>query len=242
MCVYVGCVWGGEGDFYLHFNSVKLLKGQTVDCNILYVELLSFSSLLPVSSVPIEPLLSSSSVFFSPLLRSRLTSSLLLPVSSLLVSCLLCPDSVVLSVFRSQEMFRQGMSSPVVKLEVLPVSNKLQYEKSLISQIFSSSDAAHTFTPKPKSPFLLRNADVKPTDPAPFSSSLTPPTREEPAVRRSPVIVERREQTPSPSISASPTPRSGSESPASTVNPAHMALANANKKAGRRIVNLTKGV
>ncbi|GAA6074061.1 par-3 family cell polarity regulator beta a isoform X1, partial [Tachysurus ichikawai] len=141
----------------------------------------------------------------------------------------------------SQEMFRQGMSSPVVKLEVLPVSNKLQYEKSLISQIFSSSDAAHTFTPKPKSPFLLRNADVKPTDPAPFSSSLTPPTREEPAVRRSPVIVERREQTPSPSISASPTPRSGSESPASTVNPAHMALANANKKAGRRIVNLTKG-
>ncbi|XP_060716097.1 par-3 family cell polarity regulator beta a isoform X1 [Tachysurus vachellii] len=145
------------------------------------------------------------------------------------------------SFTQSQEMFRQGMSSPLVKLEVLPVSNKLQYEKSLISQIFSSSDASHTFTPKPKSPFLLRKADVKPTDPAQFSSSLTPPTREEPAVRRSPVVVERREQTPSPSISASPTPRSGSESPASTVNPAHIALANANKKAGRRIVNLTKG-
>ncbi|KAK3510696.1 hypothetical protein QTP70_013702, partial [Hemibagrus guttatus] len=61
----------------------------------------------------------------------------------------------------SQEMFRQAMSSPVVRLEVLPVSNKLLYEKSLISQIFSGVDAAHTFAPKPKSPFLLRKGDFK---------------------------------------------------------------------------------
>ncbi|XP_058236250.1 par-3 family cell polarity regulator beta a isoform X2 [Hemibagrus wyckioides] len=147
------------------------------------------------------------------------------------------------SFTQSQEMFRQAMSSPVVRLEVLPVSNKLLYEKSLISQIFSGIDSTHSFTPKLKSPFLLREGDVKPADHAPSSStsSLTPPPREESAMRRSPVVVERREQTPPPPATASPTPRSGSGSPASIVNPALTALANANKKAGKKMINLTKG-
>lgn len=139
-------------------------------------------------------------------------------------------------------MFRQAMASSLVRLEVLPVSSKLQYEKSLISQIFSGFDSAHTAVPKPKSPFMLRKVEVKPSDPAPSSaSSWTPPPKEEPAVRRSPIVVERREQTPPPPVSASPTPRSRSESPASTVNPAFIALANANKKSGRKMINLTKG-
>lgn len=139
-------------------------------------------------------------------------------------------------------MFRQAMASPVVRLEVLPMCNKLQYEKSLISQIFSGFDSAHTIVPKPKSPFVLRKADVKAFDPTPFSSSSrTPPPREEPAVRCSPIVVERREQTPPPPVSASPTPRSRSVSPASTVNPALIALANANKKIGRKMINLKKG-
>ncbi|XP_053085975.1 par-3 family cell polarity regulator beta a isoform X2 [Pangasianodon hypophthalmus] len=147
------------------------------------------------------------------------------------------------SFAQSQEMFRQAMLSPVVRLEVLPMSNKLQYEKSLISQIFSNFDSAHTVVPKPKSPFMLRKADVKFSDPAPSSSpsSLTPPPREEPTMRRSPIFVERREQTPPPPVSASPTPRSRSESPASTVNPALIALTNANKKGGRKLINLRKG-
>ncbi|XP_017312395.1 par-3 family cell polarity regulator beta a isoform X1 [Ictalurus punctatus] len=148
------------------------------------------------------------------------------------------------SFAQSQEMFRQAMSSPVVRLEVLPVSNKLQFEKSLISQIFNSLDSAQAVGPKPKSPFLLRKADATPSDPAPSTSSfssLTPPPREEPVMRRSPVVVERREQTPPPPVSASPTPRSRSESPASTVNPALIALATANKKGGRKMINLTKG-
>ncbi|KAF4074938.1 hypothetical protein AMELA_G00228920 [Ameiurus melas] len=145
---------------------------------------------------------------------------------------------------QSQEMFRQAMLSPVVRLEVLPVSNKLQFEKSLISQIFNSLDSTQAVGPKPKSPVLLRKADAKPSAPAPPTSSfssLTPPLREEPVMRRSPVVVERREQTPPPPVSASPTPRSRSESPASTVNPAFIALANANKKGGRKMINLTKG-
>ncbi|XP_060754477.1 par-3 family cell polarity regulator beta a isoform X2 [Neoarius graeffei] len=146
------------------------------------------------------------------------------------------------SFAQSQEMFRQAMASSLVRLEVLPVSNKLQYEKSLISQIFSGFDSAHTAVPKPKSPLMLRKVEVKPSDPAPSSaSSWTPPPKEEPAVRRSPIVVERREQTPPPPVSASPTPRSRSESPASTVNPAFIALANANKKSGRKMINLTKG-
>ncbi|KAM9455051.1 par-3 family cell polarity regulator beta a isoform 2-T3 [Clarias gariepinus] len=142
------------------------------------------------------------------------------------------------SFAQSQEMFRQAMSSPVVRLEVLPVANKLQYEKSLISQLFSGIDPAHSAVPKPKSPFALRKADVRPSDPAP---PVTPPLREDPMVRRSPVAADRREQTPPLLISASPTPRSRSDSPASTGNPSLIALPNANKKIAKKMINLTKG-
>ncbi|KAI5616051.1 partitioning defective 3-like B isoform X2 [Silurus asotus] len=145
------------------------------------------------------------------------------------------------SFAQSQEMFRQAMSSPVVRLEVVPMCNKLQYEKSLISHIFSGVDSAQAVTPKPKSPFLPRKADFKVSDPAPtlLPSSLTPPPREDPAVRRSPVAMERRKQTTPSPASASPTPRSRSESPASTGKPA--LTANANKKSGHKMINLTKG-
>ncbi|KAI5090211.1 partitioning defective 3-like B isoform X1 [Silurus meridionalis] len=147
------------------------------------------------------------------------------------------------SFAQSQEMFRQAMSSPVVRLEVVPMCNKLQYEKSLISHIFSGFDSSQAVTPKPKSPFLARKADFKVPDPAPtlLPSSLTPPPREDPAVRRSPVAMERRKQTTPSPASASPTPRSRSESPASTGKPALTALANANKKSGHKMINLTKG-
>lgn len=40
---------------------------------------------------------------------------------------------------RAQEIFRQAMHSPVVRLEVVPSSNRESYEKSLIGQLFSNS-------------------------------------------------------------------------------------------------------
>lgn len=39
---------------------------------------------------------------------------------------------------RAQEVFRQAMHSPVVRLEVVPSSNRERYEKSLIGQLFYS--------------------------------------------------------------------------------------------------------
>lgn len=39
---------------------------------------------------------------------------------------------------RAQEVFRQAMHSPVVRLEVVPSSNRERYEKSLIGQLFDS--------------------------------------------------------------------------------------------------------
>lgn len=40
---------------------------------------------------------------------------------------------------RAQEVFRQAMRSPVVRLEVVPSSNRERYEKSLIGQLLGNS-------------------------------------------------------------------------------------------------------
>lgn len=40
---------------------------------------------------------------------------------------------------RSQDVFRQAMRSPVVRLEVVPSSNRERYEKSLIGQLFGNN-------------------------------------------------------------------------------------------------------
>ncbi len=57
---------------------------------------------------------------------------------------------------RAQEVFRQAMRSPVVRLEVVPSSNRERYEKSLIGQLFgdgvgpdNSPRAARTKEPPP---------------------------------------------------------------------------------------------
>ena len=44
-----------------------------------------------------------------------------------------------LSPPRAQEVFRQAMRSQVVRLEVVPSSNRERYEKSLIGQLFGNS-------------------------------------------------------------------------------------------------------
>ncbi|CAB1328062.1 unnamed protein product, partial [Coregonus sp. 'balchen'] len=60
----------------------------------------------------------------------------------------------------SQEVFRQAMSSPLVRLEVLPLANKQRYEKRLIGQLFTDG---HDSVPKAKSPLMIhRRMDAKP--------------------------------------------------------------------------------
>lgn len=58
---------------------------------------------------------------------------------------------------RSQEVFRQAMRLPTVRLEVLPMTNKERFEKSLIGHLFSTD--SHDGTPRPKEPPPLK---VKP--------------------------------------------------------------------------------
>lgn len=60
-------------------------------------------------------------------------------------------------VHRSQEVFRQAMRSPAVRLEVLPMANKERFEKNLIGHLFSAD--SHDGTPRPKEPPPLK---VKP--------------------------------------------------------------------------------
>ncbi|KAL6481227.1 hypothetical protein MHYP_G00093070 [Metynnis hypsauchen] len=145
---------------------------------------------------------------------------------------------------QSQEVFRQAMSSPLVRLEVLPVANKLNYEKSLIGQLFSGPESVPYTVPKVKSPFLVRKADGKATDRLVRPSSETPPPEETPPpIRHAPMEAERRQETPPPPVSASPTPKGHSESPASRRSPALATLPNtATKKGGKKTkINLTKG-
>ncbi|XP_030011302.1 par-3 family cell polarity regulator beta a isoform X1 [Sphaeramia orbicularis] len=150
---------------------------------------------------------------------------------------------------QSQEIFRQAMSSPVVRLEVVPVSNKSRYEKSLIGQLFTG-DAKDT---KGRSPMVLRSkpdpqlnpkpelkrpdARSKTPDPAPVN----PPQAE---LHSRPGSLEGGSPTPpARAASSSPTPRSQNQSPQTSRSPVMSSLANlTNRKGGKRIkIDLKKG-
>uniref|UniRef100_A0AAZ3PUY3 PDZ domain-containing protein n=1 Tax=Oncorhynchus tshawytscha TaxID=74940 RepID=A0AAZ3PUY3_ONCTS len=61
---------------------------------------------------------------------------------------------------QSQEVFRQAMCSPLVRLEILPLANKQRYEKRLIGQLFTDG---HDSIPKAKSPLMVhQQMDAKP--------------------------------------------------------------------------------
>ncbi|XP_051753408.1 par-3 family cell polarity regulator beta a isoform X1 [Ctenopharyngodon idella] len=150
------------------------------------------------------------------------------------------------SFAQSQEVFRQAMSSSTVRLEVLPVANKLRYEKSLIGQLFNNTEPT-TVVPKVKSPFLvhkLRPSNASTPSPEPPASQ-TPPLKEEelrPA-RHPPAESNHRRHTPSPPVSASPTLKDRSESPAPKKTPAlAMAVDMINKRPGKKMkIDLKKG-
>ncbi|XP_056309834.1 LOW QUALITY PROTEIN: par-3 family cell polarity regulator beta a [Danio aesculapii] len=147
------------------------------------------------------------------------------------------------SFAQSQEVFRQAMSSSstsTVHLEVLPVANKLRYEKSLIGQLFNSTEP-NPAVPKIKSPFLVRKLTPSNTatpSPEPVASQ-TPPIKEEELqrARHTPIESNHQSSTPSPPVSTSPTLRDHSESPA-LASVVHMVT----KKAGKRMrIDLKKG-
>ncbi|XP_050966966.1 par-3 family cell polarity regulator beta a isoform X2 [Labeo rohita] len=151
------------------------------------------------------------------------------------------------SFAQSQEVFRQAMSLPTVRLEVLPVANKLRYEKSLIGQLFNNAEPIPT-VPKVKSPFLVHRLGPSTTStPSPEPpASQTPPQKEEEQLqptRHTPVETDHRRATPSPPVSASPTLKDRSESPAPKKTPALAMLVNMiNKKSMRKMkIDLKKG-
>lgn len=149
------------------------------------------------------------------------------------------------SFAQSQEVFRQAMSSSPIRLEVLPVANKLRYEKSLIGQLFNSTEPT-TVVPKVKSPFLvhkLNSSNAATPSPEPAVSQ-TPPLKEEelhPA-RHTPVESNHHRDTPSPPVSASPTLKDRSESPAPKTSALASLVNMINKKPGKKMkIDLKKG-
>uniref|UniRef100_A0A673IDU8 Partitioning defective 3 homolog B-like n=1 Tax=Sinocyclocheilus rhinocerous TaxID=307959 RepID=A0A673IDU8_9TELE len=147
---------------------------------------------------------------------------------------------------RSQEVFRQAMSLPTIRLEVLPVANRLLYEKSLIGQLFNNTEP-NPAVPKVKSPFLVHKLTPSNTStPSPEPpASQTPPQKEEELQpsRHTPVQTDHHRATPSPPVSASPTLKDGSESPTPKKTPALVTLVNMiNKKSAKEMkIDLKKG-
>uniref|UniRef100_A0A3B4VH37 Partitioning defective 3 homolog B-like n=1 Tax=Seriola dumerili TaxID=41447 RepID=A0A3B4VH37_SERDU len=157
---------------------------------------------------------------------------------------------------QSQEVFRQAMTSSAVCLEVLPVANKLRYEKSLIGHLFTGDGKESSA--KAKSPMVVRaKADSQP-EPRPDPKLNTklevrrPDTRAktpEPAAVNTPSVeiqsghgsLERVSPAP-PARGASSSP-TRSQSPLASRSPALPGLANlTSKKGGKRIkIDLKKG-
>ncbi|XP_077947363.1 partitioning defective 3 homolog B-like isoform X4 [Gasterosteus aculeatus] len=119
---------------------------------------------------------------------------------------------------QAQEVFRQAMRSPVVRLEVVPSTNRERYEKSLIGQLFGNSAGLAG------SPQVAKTKEPPP--PVKAKPLFKPP--ENAAVR----LAEE---------AAANTPRGRSESPLPKKSPALSSLVT-NKRGGRRLrIDLKKG-
>ncbi|KAM4537845.1 par-3 family cell polarity regulator beta a isoform 2-T3 [Fundulus diaphanus] len=156
---------------------------------------------------------------------------------------------------QSQEVFRQAMSSPTVRVEVLPVGSKPRYEKSLIGQLFNGDGKDSPV--KVRSPTVSRalistqpepklNPKVEPKQPDARAKTPEPVLQNTPPLQPKSGTLERASPTsPARPANPSPTPRTRSQSPLASRSPAAPApsLSNlTNKKAGKRIkIDLRKG-
>uniref|UniRef100_A0A3Q0SFR3 Par-3 family cell polarity regulator beta b n=1 Tax=Amphilophus citrinellus TaxID=61819 RepID=A0A3Q0SFR3_AMPCI len=120
-------------------------------------------------------------------------------------------DTDLLDKTFTQDVFRQAMRSPVVRLEVVPSSNRERYEKSLIGQLFGNSTG-------------------------PSSSPRTGKTKEPPPpVKAKPVF------KPSENPATRLTPKGKSESPLLKKSPALSSLMASKRGGRRLRIDLKKG-
>lgn len=155
---------------------------------------------------------------------------------------------------QSQEVFRQAMSTPSVRLEVLPVANKPRYEKSLIGQLFTADGKETPMTakspmvvrakmdsqPEPKEDTKPKRPDTRAKTPEPTAVHTPPPAELQPGHGSS----ERVSPAPAArAASSSPTPRTRSQSPLATKSTGLPGLASlTSRKGGKRIkIDLKKG-
>ncbi|KAM7380782.1 hypothetical protein PAMP_004055 [Pampus punctatissimus] len=124
---------------------------------------------------------------------------------------------------QAQEVFRQAMRSPVVRLEVVPSSNRDRYEKSLIGQLVNNSVGTDN------SPRITKSKDPPP----PVKAKPVFKPSENPALRLAEDAVTLE--------AAASTPKGRSESPLPKKSPALSSLVT-NKRGGRRLrIDLKKG-
>ncbi|XP_031433283.2 partitioning defective 3 homolog B-like [Clupea harengus] len=139
---------------------------------------------------------------------------------------------------QSQEVFRQAMRSPTVRLEVVPVGNRERYEKSIIGSLLTSPDP--------------------PTDGPPTTKKTPPPVKVKPTLRPPPgettdgggggggagvLEVRGSPGTQRPPSRLSPNPKGRSESPLLRKSLGLPPLAGlTGKKGGKKLrVDLKKG-
>ncbi|XP_056891205.1 partitioning defective 3 homolog B isoform X1 [Takifugu flavidus] len=124
---------------------------------------------------------------------------------------------------QAQEVFRQAMHSPTVRLEVVPSSTRERYEKSLIGQLFGNG------TGPDSSPRATKTKDLPP--PVKAKPNFKP--SESPAVRMAEEVAAME--------TALSSPKARCESPLMKKNPALSCLVS-NKKGGRKLrIDLKKG-
>ncbi|KAF1382340.1 hypothetical protein PFLUV_G00142750 [Perca fluviatilis] len=124
---------------------------------------------------------------------------------------------------QAQEVFRQAMRSPVVRLDVVPSSNRERYEKSLIGQLFGNSAGPES------SPRIAKTKEPP------------PPVKAKPVFKPSENPTIRLAEEAATVEAAVSTPKGRSESPLHKKSPALSSLVT-NKSGGRRLrIDLKKG-
>ncbi|KAI3356485.1 hypothetical protein L3Q82_017691, partial [Scortum barcoo] len=119
---------------------------------------------------------------------------------------------------QAQELFRQAMRSPMVRLEVVPSSNRERYEKCLIGQLFGTSAGPDS------SPRITKTKEPP------------PPVKAKPVFKPSEMRFAE-EAAPTEAV----TPKGRSESPLLKKSPGLSSLV-ASKRGGRRLrIDLKKG-
>lgn len=137
------------------------------------------------------------------------------------------------SFSQAQEIFRQAMRSPIVRLEVVPVFNKERFEKTVIGHLFNSENPDAS----------TRTKDPPPLKVKPMARPVESSSGWQAEFQESSSSLESRSLGSPLPISLSPTPRGKSaESPVLKNSLGPTPLQIQNKKGGKRLrIDLKKG-